>query len=60
MPLLKPTNLVQGRTPRVHHEPPSENRWKKRSITYPGIAEAMALQWGNYLKEKYMEGCDEL
>lgn len=25
---------------------PSEDRWKERSLTYPGIAEAMALQWG--------------
>lgn len=25
---------------------PSEDRWKKRSVTYPGIAEAMAEQWG--------------
>jgi hypothetical protein len=52
LPLLVPTNVVDGRTPRVHHEPPSADRWKKRSITYPGIAEAMATQWGSYLKEK--------
>lgn len=25
---------------------PSPNRWKLRSMTYPGIAEAMAAQWG--------------
>ena len=24
---------------------PSEDRWAKRSITYPGIANAMAIQW---------------
>lgn len=26
--------------------PPSEDRWKKRSETYPGISDAMAMQWG--------------
>lgn len=26
--------------------PPSENRWKERSRTYQGIADAMAAQWG--------------
>jgi len=46
LPLLKPTNVVEGRYPRVHMEPPSPNRWKNRSRTYTGIAEAMAEQWG--------------
>lgn len=46
LPLLIPTNIVDGRTPRVHHLPPSPDRWKLRSITYTGIAEAMAVQWG--------------
>ena len=45
LPLLKPTNIVDGRETRIHKMPPSINRWKKRSITYQGIAEAMALQW---------------
>jgi hypothetical protein len=31
---------------------PSEDRWKKRSETYSGIADAMAQQWGDYLKWK--------
>ena len=34
------------RTPRVHREPPGPDRWKKRSRTYQGIADAMAEQWG--------------
>lgn len=34
---------------RIHHLPPSEDRWKIRSTTYLGIAEAMADQWGIYL-----------
>jgi hypothetical protein len=45
LPKLKPTNIVTGRTARVHHEPPSPDRWKNRSRTLPGIAEAMADQW---------------
>jgi len=46
LPLLKPTNIVEGREPKIHKMPPSENRWKERSRTYLGIAEAMAAQWG--------------
>lgn len=45
LPPLKPTNIVMGRKARVHHEPPSPDRWKNRSRTYTGIAEAMATQW---------------
>lgn len=45
LPLLKPTNIVQGREHRVHRLPPRENRWKERSRTYQGIADAMADQW---------------
>jgi len=46
LPLLKPTNIVDGRAGRVHREPPGPDRWKNRSRTYRGIAEAMADQWG--------------
>lgn len=45
LPLLIPTNPVGGREPRVHKIPPSPTRWKERSVTYKGIAEAMAKQW---------------
>jgi len=45
LPLLKPTNIVEGREPKVHREPPSKDRWKNRSRTFKGIAEAMAEQW---------------
>lgn len=45
LPLLVPTNIVEGRKPRVHYESPSPDRWKNRSRTYEGIAEAMANQW---------------
>jgi site-specific DNA-cytosine methylase len=46
LPKLTPTNVVEGRHPRVHREPPSLDRWKNRSRTYQGIADAMAEQWG--------------
>lgn len=45
--LLKPTKIVDGRENRVHKEPPSPDRWKNRSRTLSGIAEAMAEQWSN-------------
>lgn len=46
LPLLIPTDIVEGREPRVHRLGPSKDRWKIRSTTYKGIAEAMADQWG--------------
>jgi len=46
LPKLVPTKIVDGRTPRVHHASPGPDRWKERSRTLPGIAEAMADQWG--------------
>jgi site-specific DNA-cytosine methylase len=53
LPRLEPTAVVDGRHGRVHREPPSPERWKNRSRTYSGIAEAMAGQWGYMgLKER--------
>ena len=46
LPKLVPTNIVDGREARVHRMPPGPNRWKERSRTFEGIAEAMADQWG--------------
>jgi hypothetical protein len=46
LPKLTPTNIVEGREARVHKMPPSPDRWKERSRTYQGIADAMAAQWG--------------
>lgn len=43
---LKPTNIVDGREPKVHRMSPGPDRWKERSRTYQGIANAMAEQWG--------------
>lgn len=50
LPLLKSTDIVAGREARVHKMPPGPDRWKKRSRTFKGIAEAMAKQWGDHLK----------
>lgn len=59
LPLLKPTKYIKPRfvdnKPRWANQtdsgqnnlPPSKNRWKERSKTYQGIADAMANQWGN-------------
>ena len=47
LPPLTPTNVVEGREQRVWKLPPSEDRWKVRSKTFQGIADAMAAQWGN-------------
>lgn len=46
LPLLKPSNVVDGRENRIFKMPPSADRWKERSRTFPGIAVAMATQWG--------------
>jgi hypothetical protein len=47
LPKLVPTNIVDGRHARVHLMPPGPDRWKERSRTMTGIAEAMADQWGS-------------
>jgi hypothetical protein len=47
LPKLVPTNIVDGRDNRVHREPPGPDRWKNRSRTLQGIANAMAEQWGS-------------
>jgi hypothetical protein len=49
LPKLVPTNVVEGREARVHRMPPSPDRWKERSRTYLGVAEAIADQWGSLL-----------
>jgi len=54
LPVLKPTTDLKAETmalpdserQRLHYLPPSADRWKKRSETYQGIADAMADQWG--------------
>lgn len=51
LPKLKPTRVVKGRKGRIHNEPPGPDRWKNRSRTLPGIARAMAKQWGEYVRQ---------
>jgi len=46
LPLLEPTNIVEGREARIHRMSPSKDRGKKRSIICQGFADAMAEQWG--------------
>ena len=54
LPKLKETNNVKDKflklpkkqAQRIHYIPPSKDRWKIRSTTFSGIAQAMADQWG--------------
>jgi hypothetical protein len=50
LPLLQPTNIVEGREPRIWKMTPSKNRARLRSKTFLGIAKAMAHQWGCLVK----------
>jgi len=45
LPKLRPTNIVEGREPKIHMMPPGPDRWKNRSRTYNGVALAMSQQW---------------
>jgi len=49
LPKLRPSNIVDGRDDRIHKMAPSPTRWKERSRTYQGIANAMAEQWDSLL-----------
>jgi hypothetical protein len=51
LPKLLPTQIVDGRQPRVHHASPGPDRWKERSVTLPGIAAAWAAQWGGQISQ---------
>ena len=55
LPKLVSTNVVEGRTPRVHYASPGPNRWKERSRTLQGIADAMADQWSRAARAKLGE-----
>ena len=54
LPKLQHTEIVTGRENRVHRMPPGPDRWKERSRTMNGIAEAMSFQW--YGVESTMKG----
>ena len=49
LPLLTPTDVVEGRQQRLYALPPSKDRSKLRSKTFPGIAKAMAEQYSEYI-----------
>jgi hypothetical protein len=49
LPKLTPTDIVAGREAKVHRMPPGPNRWKDRSRTYEGIANAMAEQYSLFI-----------
>jgi len=48
---LIPTDVVEGREQRLHLLTPSADRAKIRSKTFPGIAAAMADQWGKTIQQ---------
>ena len=58
LPRLEPTDdvsvamaaLSRREQHRIHFLPPTADRWKIRSSTYPGLAAAMAEQWGRALE----------
>ena len=52
LPPLGPTDIVSGREHRLDNLWPSPDRWKERSRTYPGIAAAMAAQWGGVVEKE--------
>lgn len=64
LPKLTPTQIVEGRLVNGKRRwanqtdsgqnklGPSDDRWKERSYTYQGIANAMASQWGDYIRSK--------
>lgn len=58
LPLLKPTNIVEGREQRVWKLPPSPDRWKERSRTFTGIARAMAEQWTLAVRKNVLQPND--
>ena len=63
LPKLKPTKdvklemelLPKKESQRIHYASPGKDRWKLRSRTFPGIAEAMATQWTEYFKQNKPE-----
>lgn len=60
LPKLQPTNVVEGRHPACWLASPGPDRWKIRSRTYQGIADAMAAQWGGLTQyAKAVSGIDE-
>lgn len=59
LPPLVPTDIVEGREQRIWKLPPSADRWKIRSTTFQGIADAMAAQWGTTNNQNAVKGDQE-
>lgn len=56
LPPLEPTDIVEGREQRIHLMPPGPDRWKERSRFFPGMAKAIAHQWGKHAFMKKLAG----
>lgn len=54
LPPLTPTNIVEGRAPKVHFASPGKDRWKIRSRTFEGVGTAAADQWGNFVEQSLL------
>ena len=54
LPVLIPTGTLDGTTARdeVHRASPGPDRWQKRSKFFPGLATAMATQWGQHAEQE--------
>lgn len=55
LPLLVPTDVVEGRVARVHLASPGPNRWMERSRGLPGMAAAIADQWGGFVRQELVD-----
>ena len=55
LPPLTSTDIVEGREARIHRMPPGPDRWWERSRFFPGVAAAMADQWGSYAEQQLAE-----
>ena len=51
LPRLQPTNIVEGRASNIVKMGPSPTRKRDRAVTYPGIAKAIAKQWGDVVRD---------
>ena len=60
LPPLVPSNPVAGREPAVHRASPGPDRWRERSRTYPGLAKAIATQWGASVEAPVVRGAGKV
>lgn len=60
LPPLVPTSPLDGSTAgnSVHHASPGPERWKARSRTFQGLADAIAEQWGSVDLLTFMEAAE--